>query len=220
MITLVLTACAAPQTGRLMSQVGEGFHNNKNKKYIIIPADPKIDRESFEFNEYSNYIAKAMQHQGFLVSKNINDAEAIVFLGYSVSNPKTAKYTVNTPIFGQTGIQSYSTQGTFNPYSGNYSQNTTFNPQYGITGYIPEEKTVIYYTKIISLDAFSVFNQNNNISLGQKMWNLNIVYVDSNAILRDVFPAMIFGAKEYIGVDSKRSIEFELKNDNDLNSYQ
>lgn len=49
------------------------------------------------------------------------------------------------------------------------------------------------------------------------MWKLNVVSSGSSGILRDVFPIMIFGAKEYIGKDSKQSVAFEIKeNDKEL----
>lgn len=216
---ILLSACSASHTGLLMSQVSEGYTTDKNQKYVVIPANASINKDSLEFKEYANYIAKAMYLKNFTVVKNIDEADAAVFLSYGVSDPKTYQYTVNTPIWGQTGVQSSTTYGMVNPYTGQYSQNTTFTPQYGIKGYIPELRTVTYYVKYINLDAFSI-NKVKKLTLGNPLWTIKIVSSDKNAILRDTFPAMIFGAREYIGTDSKHSIEFEInQNDKGLTEF-
>lgn len=216
-IMFLLSACSASYNGVLMSQVDDMYMQNKDKKYIIIPADKNISYESLEFKEYSNYVAKAMNTQGFHISKNIDEADAVVFLFYKVSDPQTHVYTDYTPVWGQTGIQSSSTYGTVNPYTGSYSANTTYMPQYGITGYVPEVRTVTTYMRGIALDAFILNKGEKTVNLGPQMWKLNVVSSGSSGILRDVFPIMIFGAKEYIGKDSKQSVAFEIKeNDKEL----
>lgn len=217
---ITLSACSASQTGLLMSQVSKGYTQDKEQKYVVIPANANINKDSLEFNEYANYVAKAMHLKNFTVVQTIDEADAAVFLSYGVSDPKTYQYTVNTPIWGQTGVQSSTTYGMVNPYTGQYSQSTTFTPQYGITGYIPELRTVTYYIKHLKLDAFLINKQSKNVTLGNPLWRIVVTSSDENGILRDTFPAMIFGARDYIGTDSKHSIEFEInQNDKELTDF-
>lgn len=214
---IMISACSASYNGMIISQVDEAYTQNKDKKYIIIPADKNIYYESLEFKEYSNYVARAMHMQGFYTSKNINEADAVVFLSYGISDPQKHTYTDYTPVWGQTGVQSSSTYGTVNPYTGSYSANTTYIPQYGITGYVPEVRTVTIYARGIGLNAFMLNKGEKSINIGPQMWKLNVASAGRSGILRDVFPVMIFGAREYIGKDSKQSIRFEIKeNDKDL----
>ena len=228
-IFILLTAClffasagcsTTSYSVSVNSRVGDPEYQSQTLKYVIIPANNKVAADSLEFKEFSAYVAKVLQQRGYKVTSRIDEADLALFLNYAISDPKTETVSYSQPIFGQTGVQSSSTYGTYNPTSGSYSGTTYYTPTYGVTGYVPVTETYTHYTRLMLLDVLSLQKTDAAPKLGAPAWRVSVASIGSSGDLRKVFPVLVFASKDYIGVDSKKTVTFSIKeNDKNLAAF-
>lgn len=182
---------------------GEEMKNN----FVILPGIENIDPNSLQFQEYANYIKRALEQFGYKFVKDPKKANGVIFLSYGIGNPKTKTYTYSVPVWGQTGYSSSYTTGNVYSYGNwaNVNIHTTYNPSYGIIGYKNESLEFTEYTRYILLNAIDLkyFEKNKKI---KEYWNTAIISVGSSGDLRYVFPYLIAGSMKYIGTNTGKII--------------
>jgi hypothetical protein len=151
--------------------------------------------------------------KGFTPVESIHQAEQLILLGYSISEPKQETGTVSAPVYGQTGVASSTTYGTYNPSSGSYYGTTYNTPTYGVTGYDTRTYTRIIYTRSLYLSAVEV-RHGKEAGLGDELWKVIAVSSGSSGDLRAVFPALVTSIKNYIGVSSGNQVGIRIDVDN------
>ncbi|OXU14851.1 hypothetical protein [Sedimentisphaera salicampi] len=194
-----------------VDSINSGSTTN-NLEYFIASGMKGIYESDLQFKEFSDYVVKSLKSRGYKVTKNLEDAEAIVLLSYAISDPK--EFTKSVPIFGQTGISSSTTYGTISSLgsgSSTFSGTTNYTPSYGITGYAPI--TRINYTRQIKLVAIDWATYKNN-DKEKILWQTNVISTGTSGDLRRVFPVMIAAATPYIGNNTEKQVKVVLKENN------
>lgn len=209
--TLLVGCATTKYSVSVNSRVGDPEYTDPGRKYAILPASKDVSSNDLEFREFSSYVAKALQQKGFTVVPNPVEADVAVFLGYGISEPKSETVTYSQPIFGQTGVQSSTTYGSYNSGTGTFSSTTYNTPTYGVTGYVPVTETYTYFTRKMLLDAYALENKGKDLKLDKPAWRIVAVSVGSNGDLRAIFPVLVFAAKDYLGVDSQKTVTLEIK---------
>ncbi len=217
----LLVGCAIPKYSiSVDSRVGDPEYTAPGRKYAILPANKDVNLNDLEFREFSSYVAKALQQKGFAVVPSSVEADVVVFLGYGISEPKSETVTYAQPVFGQTGVQSSTTYGTYNSGSGTFSSTTYNTPTYGVTGYVPITATHTYFIRKMLLVAYALENRGKDFKLDKQAWRIIAVSVGGSGDLRVIFPVLVFAAKDYFGADSQRAVTLEVKEtDKDLAEF-
>lgn len=176
-----------------------------NKKYIILSGIENVNSNDLQFQEYANYVNKALISKGYEVVSNIEDATLAIILSYGIGDPQKQYYTYNSLTYGQTGVIS-------NTYSyGNYSTTTT-TPTYGLTTKqtVGSRTTFTRYILLVAYDLQTYIYTEQEI----QVWKTEIISTGSSGDLRRVFPVLIAGAKPYIGENTGRKVKICISENN------
>lgn len=184
--TVSVNGFAAPMTNSAIS-------------FIVLPGEKGVEASDLQFQEYSTFLERALSQRGFRRVSSIEDADIAVFLAYGIGEPKEHVYSYSIPHFGQTGVSSSTTYGSF--YGNSYSGTTYYNPTYGVTGYSSHVGTYTTFTRHILIEAVDMAayrSQNKTMQL----WKTVIVSIGSSGDLRRVFPVMIGAAAAYLSTST------------------
>jgi hypothetical protein len=181
------------------------------KTYILLPGNKDVSPNDLQYQEYSQYINKALTSKGYILTGNIEEADLAVFLGYGIGDPQEHIYSYSIPTFDQTGVSSASTYGTVNDYGsfGSVSATTTYTPSYGVTGYVPQVGSYVTYFRYILLTAFDL-NEFRKSKEEIQVWKTTITSTGSSSDLRMVFPILVGAAKDYIGSSTGKQVKVIL----------
>lgn len=187
-----------------------------DKEYFLIPGDKNIELDDLEFVEMSKYIHRIMTDNGYSLCKNGDQCDEVIAVSYGIGSPTTETGSYSIPQYGQTGYSGSNTYGTITNHgngTGTYSGTTYYTPQYGITGYTTNTFTVTKYTrylKIVSFDA-KLLMHNNKL---KQLWTTTVLSRGTSCDLRRIMPVMAIAAKNYIAVDSGKTVEVDLNDRN------
>ena len=176
MITVLvyLSGCKTTDSS-IMYEGSSDFQSSHNTKFLLVPSstvkstlkkystwaegvhagDPIASKKSAKDIEIESYIMVSLANRGWFPATNdFNDADAVtsgsllMIVWDFTEHFNTANKQVSSPVFGQTGSNTY-TSGTVNTSGSgaNYNQNTYSVPTYGITGYNSStvKETVSYH---------------------------------------------------------------------------
>lgn len=182
------------------------------RRYVLLPGNEGVKPEDLQFQEYAEYVHRAMSLQGFEKAASEQDAQLFVVAAYGIGDPQQHTYTYSVPHWGQTGISSATTYGTANTYGtvnnyGNYgtysgttsySGTTYYQPTYGITGYSSGIGQYVTYTRTLGLVAFDAASTRAG-SEPKELWRVSVVSTGSSSDLRLIFPYLVTAAQPYVG---------------------
>jgi hypothetical protein len=193
-----------------------GGNDIANKTYTLMPLMPEFS--GLEYNEYSKYVHSALKEKGYINLDNKDKSNIVIFMSYGISDPSTYETTTSIPQWGQTGVSSSYTSGTFSSYggytgSGRYSGTTSYSPTYGVTGYTPITSSYTNYTRYLKLSAVdSGLWRNNKENI--ELWKTSVTSTGSSGDLRQVMPYMIIAVKPHIGTNTGQQLKIEIDGDN------
>ena len=202
MICLILLSCTSTPTRYVVDVDSIGYA--EKAPYYIYPG--KGDESDLNYQEYLHYIKNAFKLNDMEVCDSIEEAKTIVFLFYSISDPKTNIATYSIPTFGQTGISSSTTYGSV--YGNSFNATTTYTPTYGITGSTTTTETYQTYIRNIALLAYDKSSIGTNKPI--QLWKTEIQSEGSIGDLRTVFPGLIAASYKYIGKNTQKKITTEI----------
>jgi hypothetical protein len=179
------------------------------RRYVLLPGNEGVKPGDLQFQEYAEYVHRAMALQGFEKAASEQDAQLFVVAAYSIGDPQQHTYTYSVPQWGQTGISSATTYGTANTYgtvsnygtySGatSYSGTTYYQPTYGVTGFSSGVGQYITYTRTLGLIAFDAASTRAG-SEPKELWRVSVVSTGSSGDLRLIFPYLVTAAQPYVG---------------------
>lgn len=180
----------------------------QGQKFYLTHENDRSLENNFEYKEFSSYLRKVLTEKGMVESAAADEADVVVFFGYGIGEPRNEIYDYAVPIFGQTGVSSARTTGSFT--GGNVTANTTFTPSYGLTGVVPRSETLTIYDRWLrfaAVDAQSLKSGNKPV----EKWRVNVKSSGSIGELRNIVPFMIFSAKDYVGISSMRVVQVKVK---------
>lgn len=200
--SLIMISCATTPSRYVVDVDSIGYA--EKAPYYIYPGQG--DESDLNFQEYLHYIKNAFKLNEMEVCDSIEDAKTIVFLFYSISDPKTNIASYSIPTFGQTGISSSTTYGSV--YGNTFNATTTYTPTYGITGSTTHTETYQTYIRNIALLAYD--KSSIEINKPIQLWKTEIQSEGSINDLRTVFPGLIAASYKYIGKNTQKKITTEI----------
>jgi hypothetical protein len=184
--------------------------------YAIFPGNQNTDPNDLQFREYASYLSRALKILGYAEAAPGASPDIEIYLSYGMGDAVQHVSTYNVPVYGQTGVQSYTYVNTTRNASGiSTISNTYETPQYGITGFTTQTDTYTTYPKYIIIDAYDA----RNVTQGSQMKQIFKTSISSQGAsreLRKVFPYMLAGAEKYIGANTGEEITVSFTADNPM----
>jgi hypothetical protein len=110
-------------------QVFHRFQGEPRFRYAFVPV--KDQAGDLEYDTYRDLVRSQLGRRGWS-EVDRSEAEVSVIFDYLLDDGKP--YTVNVPLFGQTGVSGATTAGYVNSMGG-YSSTTTYSPRFGVVGF-------------------------------------------------------------------------------------
>ena len=202
-LTLTLTACAPRHSISLASRVFPEAAS-AGKVCYLVPHGYRLSRDSPDFKEYAGYVARALAERGYTVTDDVTKANLAVALTYGMSAPQVVSYTGTRAVYG------------YRPaYAGQPNYVPNHQKIYTVTGYEPVTYANVFYMARLGLSARALLpagGSGSGMVPGERVWDVNVTDSSPNDDLREAFAAMLAAALEYIGVDSERIVDIDIKN--------
>lgn len=185
MVSAMLVACVSPPVRSSITV----FHtlpasgNASTFAFVALPAE----EGDLEYAAYRDQIRDALIAHGWQEAPPDRAARFVTF-AYGIDQGRVA--TVNMPVWGQTGIASATTTGSYG--YGTYSGTTTYTPEYGVTGFVPV--SVTQYSRVLRVEIVNRAASANEKP--QRVYQADVLSVGRTGTLARVMPAMIEGLFE------------------------
>lgn len=188
---------------------------NQNRRYLLLPGNEGVTPEDLQFQEYAQYVRRALQVRGFEPATEPEEAEIAIILSYGIGDPQTQQYTYSVPIWGQTGVASSQTYGTATAFGNmaTYSGTTTYTPRYGITGYTTQVGSITTYFRYALIAGYDVevFRKTGRTV---QLWRTAVTSSGSSGD-RLVFPILISAAVPYLAASTGQQVQLQLRESDD-----
>ncbi|GHT15550.1 hypothetical protein AGMMS4956_15750 [Bacteroidia bacterium] len=192
-----------------------GNYNLNGKTFYIESGNQNISSDDVEFREYANYVSISLRLQGAIETQKKKKADMCILINYGISDESYTE-TIPFPIWGQTGISSINTTSNTSGYasgsamrignsvygsaSGNSrtNTNTSVDYSYGVTGYMPIDRRVTLFRRVLNIYAYD----NQRTSEAKMLWKTNLVSDGNSSDLRKRLPYMAYTAWGQMGKSS------------------
>lgn len=188
----------------------------RQRSYVLLPGNDGVTWEDLQFQEYAQYVKRALQARGFQPAERPEDADVAIVLSYGIGDPQTRQYTYSLPVWGQTGVSSSHTYGTATAFGNmaTYSGTTTYTPSYGVTGYTTHVGSVTTYFRYALITAYD-FAEFRATNKQVQLWRTTITSSGSSGDLRRVFPILISAGVPHLDSNTGQQVEVQLYESDD-----
>lgn len=187
----------------------------EKKRYFLIPGNKDCSPSDLQFMEFARYTDNALICEGFIKVSSIEEADIAIILNYGISDPYVYQYTYETPIWGQTGVDSKTTYGTVNTYSNmvTYSSQTEYTPTYGVVGSKTQVGTGVLFFRYFVLSGVDLeeFKKTNKIEDAKNLWVTKANSSGESGDLRKIFPILLVASQKHIARNTDQQIHYKIK---------
>ena len=208
-LLFVVAGCGARFVVNVDS-INSGYELQKNN-YILLSSNEGVDVNDLQFQEYSQYIKRALSSLGFIEATDFNSAEVGIFLRYGIGDPQVTPFSFSEPVYGQTGggmsTFSMSTHGS----SGYAKTHGTIysSPTYGVVGSKTYSGTSVSYFRYMIIDCIDLGVYHRDKTM-QQLWKTTVTSSGRSSDLREVFPVLVAASVPYIGTNTGKQIRIHL----------
>ncbi|MBM6550039.1 hypothetical protein [Marinomonas ostreistagni] len=207
----LLGACSMTPTYQVgIDAINRPTDLGEGATYQLVSAMERVSSDSLQFQEFSDYVIKALATKGYQLTPSSEAADFSVALDYGVSDPQTEQYRQSVPVYGHTGYHAVTETTQVAAKDGGTQVVRTIRhvPSYGVRGFRDELRTMTTYRSHIRLTAKSLDQA------ASQLWDITITLTDGEQDLRRLFPIMLAAAQDYIGGNTGQKVYVELKADN------
>jgi hypothetical protein len=187
-------------------------HPNTTFEYSSLPGNKDVKADDLHFQEYAGYVHRALFDHGFVQAEAIEKANIAIFLSYGIGDPQEHQFSFSMPTFGQTGISSAQSFGTFG--SGLFSGTTTYTPSYGVTGSQKVSGRYITYFRFMLVNAVDL-DEFKESGKEIHLWKTTVTSSGASDDLRQVFPVMVAASKDHIATNTGKRIKIQIQENDD-----
>ena len=190
------------------------------KSFILIPSSNSVSINDLQFKEYSSYVKKLLQKNGYKNSQEKENPDLIIFVGYGIGEPEQSQYTYSMPIFGTTPTGVYTLNATSTNNGGTTQLDGTLTQQraLAVTGYSTHTNIRTNYTRHLELYAVNLSEYQLTGEV-LPVWQSTVVSRGSNGDLRYVFPYLVAALDGFVGIDSGTSVDVTVRQDSLVKRY-
>jgi hypothetical protein len=157
--------------------------------YLVLPLNEGVQPNDLEFQEYSRYLGKALDARGYRAARSFEEAQVAVFLGYGIGPPEKHVANYHAPVAGPIPAGS-----------------TVAIPM-GTSDLADTASTDVHtkFTRYAIINAidFAEYKAERRLV---RVWSTKIVSIGNTGDLRAMFPVILAGAWDLLGVNRRRVI--------------
>jgi hypothetical protein len=179
--------------------------------YIVLPMNQGVNAADPDFREYSALLERALDAHGYRQAASFEEAQLALFLGYGVGRPENHASSYIMPEWHQGSTSPLAAIPPSSPYSSiriAASQSPRFS-ELDVSGDPAQsdgQPTYTRYAIINAVDAIEYRAEKRFI----RVWSTKIVSVGHTEDLHAMFPVILAGAWDLLGVDSARIIHRQV----------
>lgn len=207
MLCLIMAGCSILH-GRMPVKVDSLANQNAMvyRHYVVLPADPALQRNDLVFQEFTRQLDRAMMQAGFIKTYAETEADLIVKMRYSIGAPEVSNIHYQEPVYGEVGTRAVTRIREIKTKDGKERiKETVYEPIYDVVGYEEKVRQEINFTSQLDLEARHKGND-------ELVWQTHTTSTNGNNDLRYVFPYLVAGTQPYLGLSSGivRTITIEV----------
>ena len=159
------------------------------------------NKNSLEFQRFSNKLSTMLQEEGLLLAYEKNSAQQTIYFDYGIEKINEESQTYVEP-----NISMHVGWGYPYGYSRYYTRHyhPFWNEFYG-GRYTTYRKNYVYFNRYITLLAKDSFSR--------ELWRVDVSSVGESKNLRKIIPILINAAKPYIGTNTAEPIQLIIKDE-------
>ena len=180
------------------------------RSYILLPGNDGVTWDDLQFQEFANYLDRALLANKFVAAASPQDAELAIVLSYGMDAPVTTRESYTTAIWGQTGFHRIYVPS--HHAGGEHYRNDScfyFTPIYGVTGYRQGQRSVTTFLQHAMIVAYDPKDLEQSARPAE-LWRVTMRCESSRGDLRQGFPAMLAASLPYLGANSEQQMELEI----------
>lgn len=179
--------------------------------YIVLPLNQGVTVADGEFQEYSGYLRRALEAHGYRSAPSFDDAQLAIFLGYGVGRPEDHLSSYVMPASGRremgpgrarSELHAYGSSRTAANRTPHFSESDVRGDPSSSDG----DTTFTRYAIINAVDAQEYRVERRFM----RVWSTKIVSVGHIDDLRAMFPVILAGAWDLLGVNSDRIVHRQV----------
>ena len=215
---IVVSLLSAPAAVRAKAYIMEisGYSDGSplaGLRYLLVPGEGQRQANPFELTEYGRSVDRILVARGMVPVSNARDADILITMGYGISAPNV--HTYQNPVT-TTQIPPVQTTTTVQAIAPNVAIANTNNNGGGQTitsgGDSYEVTTFHRFMHLVAVDV-AILRATHTV---RERWRLDVKSEGSGDDLREIFPALTFGARPYVGTDTGKALTVKIK-DKDKN---
>ena len=218
LLTLLAVTACSPQLAVKVDAIVNKDLTSEKKTYVLRSAMQEVTPNDLYFREYSRYVRKALQRQGFQAAQTSAKADMAIYFSYGISEGKIVHETYTRPVYATVGGHSIDITETERDASGTKRKTTkTIDIPFRreIVGVEQRTKTFEIYTAHMVLEATdSPDNEGEDITGGRnRLWKTVVSTTSKMNDLRQIMPMMVAAAAPYMGADTGEAITVKMEPD-------
>jgi hypothetical protein len=179
--------------------------------YIVLPLNQGVAPTDQEFRQYSAYLRKALDAHGYRSTESFEDARLAIFLGYGVGRPEGHLASYIMPPVGRTDVAPGATRSPISSHgSSRTAASRTLRFAESDVSSDPRssdgETTFTRYAIVNAVDA----EEYRTGRRFMRVWSTKIVSVGHTDDLRAMFPVILAGAWDLLGVNAERIVHRQV----------
>ncbi|MEM9160010.1 MAG: hypothetical protein AAGB46_13270 [Verrucomicrobiota bacterium] len=190
------------------------------ESYIIVPRDPNMDTESYEYQQTEAWIKNALAGKGLYEALTPEDADMVIEIDYGMEPPRMEHKIVEEPVWVvvQSPPRTVATQ-VVDPNTGKVTTVYTRVPGERRKELSHYEERVI--TRIVNEKYMEIAAKENTLEEtgdrpSQELWSVQVRNDDSNNDLGEYLPILAAATADYIGEETPETEKLKIKEDDEV----
>lgn len=198
--------CSSVKINVQVDSLSEG--KSFGKRYLLQSPTPSVSIRSLQFKEFAKYVNRTMMLKDYIPVDDLKNADFVMYLDYDIGGPQTSVVTDFVPISTSIEGRSYSIKSAQGSPLGNIKESNSNQ-----TSLTPVTHSVVEYMRVIHLRAYKVSEMQNVLDERAAIWETTIKSLGYSSSLRELVPAMLAAALNFIGKDSQGEVKLSIDAD-------
>ena len=199
-ITLFITTGCSPITPKYRVTVDALSANSipvTPSSYTLKALGKDTDVNNLKFQNQAQELMQLLAQKGYTQADDSYSAKQVIYFDYGIEKVKEEMQSYTEP-----DISYGMGYGYYSPYYSPF-----YGSGFGYSGYTTYHEKHIYYNRYITLLAKE--------QTGKEWWRVDVASVGESSNLKQIVPALIESARDFIGTTTKETIRLVIKEKSD-----
>jgi hypothetical protein len=208
-LQFLLTACTTT-IGVSVDAITDSRTAFAGKRYLLTSGNAEVSSADLYFQEFSRYFDYILQKKGYIKVTDFDNADMEILLSFNLSDGRTGISTYSWPNYETYGggVVTVTETRTVNGVKTTTERRVHVPSQIVRVGDSYETRSYTIYSRSAHIIAIPTAGKDKEI---KPLWDVSIRSVGESDDLRFIMPFMVAAAEPYIGINTGRQQNIELK---------